>query len=141
MESLVNNQYTYNEGRKCLHCNTPLADQFHESRKFCFRTELTDGTVQSCKDDYHSPIRKSNYEPFKKIFDFHKEIHENITQLFNAKGELVSLEEINLFGIPLSRAFETEVNNLKNQTYRFVEFEFQLLNKKQFKLVRHGKIF
>src|SRR5215216_3113396 len=106
MNNVMPIYYTFSHKRKCLLCETPIADQAHASTKFCPRVEMSDGTIKSCKDDYHSPLRKEKYEPYKRIADFHKETNGKIESLFLAKGELVTIEQINQYGINLHRPVE-----------------------------------
>jgi hypothetical protein len=141
MSNLINDYYTYNNKRKCLHCGAPIADQKHSSTKFCPRVKLSDGTIQSCKDDYHSPLRKDRNAPYKRIAEFHKDAHRRINCLLDAKGETVTVEQINQYGINLYKSFEMVLDSMQRPTFRFVEFEFIPLGNKQYKINKHGKLF
>jgi hypothetical protein len=131
---------TYNNKRSCLHCSTKIADQAHASTKFCPRKKLGDGTIQSCKDDFHSPKRKSANLPYKRIADYHKDAHRRIKSLLSAKGDTVSVEQINQYGIRLNRPVEFAVDSKQAATYYFVEFAFSQLNNNQFKIISHGRL-
>lgn len=133
--------YSYANKRKCLLCETPIADQAHASTKFCPRFVLPDGTIKSCKDDYHSPLRKEKYEPYKRIADFQRETHKKIEALSMAKGEIVTIEQIDQYGINLHRPVQFEVDSMQKTTFYFIEYELKQLPNKQFKISKHGKLF
>jgi hypothetical protein len=130
--------YTYKQGRSCLKCKKPIPDQIHALRKYCANKRLPDGTVDSCKDDYHSPIRKRKNEPFQKMAAFQKAMYERIDRLFNAKGEIVTEEFLNRWGIVLQRPFEF---NTKDGKYIFYYHQYSIkeLGNKQFKISKHDR--
>ena len=124
-----------------MHCDSPIADQAHASTKFCPRFVLPDGSIQSCKDDYHSPKRKDANLPYKRIADYHKDAHRRINSLVKAKGDTVSIEQINQYGIRLNRPIEFVVDAKQVTTCYFVEYAFAQLPNKQFKISKHGRVF
>lgn len=128
--------YTYKQGRKCLRCKKLIPDQLHGLRKYCENKRLPDGTVESCKDDYHSPIRKKKNEPFQKMAAHHKAMYERIDRLFRTKGETVTEEWLNTWGIVLQRPFEFKVADGRFIFY-FHQYSIKELGNKQFKISKH----
>jgi hypothetical protein len=129
--------YTFKEGRKCLKCKSPIPDQVHKARKYCVTKRLPDGTVASCKDDYHSPIRKQRNEPFQKIALHHKVMHERIDQLLKAKGNIVTKEWLNTWGVILHRPFEFRIEDGKFNFY-YHQFLIIEVSNNQYKISKHG---
>ena len=130
--------HTFKNGRKCLKCKKPIADQEHGTRKYCRSKKLPDGSVESCKDDYHSPLRKVRNEPFKRIGDFHKLMHYRISLLFKNHGADVTLELLNRYGIMLNRPLEIDMKNGLGHFY-FHEFAVQKLDPVNYKITKHGR--
>jgi hypothetical protein len=136
----MSNYYTYENGRKCLHCGRPIADQEHLTTKYCPPIVLPNGKKKSCKDRYHSPRRKIKNMPYKQIADFHKEQHRRIKSLLKAKGETVSVEQINQYGINFYRPVEFMVEK-QMVTYYYVGYAFKQFEINKFKIITHGKLF
>ena len=128
--------YTYKQGRKCLKCKKPIPDQVHALRKYCIPKKMHDGTVDSCKDDYHSPIRKMKNEPFQQMARHHKAMYEQIDQLYRVKGELVSRELLNIWGIMLMRPFQFELRDGKF-TFYYHKYLIKDLGNNQYKIEKH----
>src|SRR2546421_11117567 len=131
---------TFEKKRRCLHCGQLIPDQAHGSQKFCSRFKLPDGSIRSCKDDFHAARRKIVNAPFKRIAEHHKQMYLQIDALFKGHGENVSQELINRYGINLKRPFELEK---KGDLYTFF---YQVYAIKQFgdgeyKIYKHGRIF
>jgi hypothetical protein len=63
--------HTFKKNRKCPHCGTAIPDQNHGKQLYCSRVVLPDGSIKSCKDDYHYPKSKAANEPFKKMMEYH----------------------------------------------------------------------
>jgi hypothetical protein len=129
--------YTFKEGRKCLKCKIPIPDQVHKSRKYCVTKRLPDGTVASCKDDYHSPIRKLKNEPFEQMAKHHKLMYVQIEKLLKAKGENVSRELLNIWGIILRQPFQFDVENGKFIFY-YHKYLIKDLGNNHYKIEKHG---
>jgi hypothetical protein len=130
--------YTYILKRKCLHCGTPIADQVHALTKFCPREVMGDGSIKSCKDDYHVPLKKIRNRQYKNIAAYHKEAHKRIDKLLLEKGETVNTEQLNQYGIKLHRPIQFSVDSAQKGTYSFVEFAITQIGNTQFKIFRHG---
>lgn len=133
--------YTYYNGRECRFCQTEIADQEHASRIYCPREVLEDGSIKSCKDDYHSPIRKEKKSPFKGLVPHHEMMRDNIRELYQTVGEIVSTEQVNRHGIILNQPVAFEWNNDKQFVYYFIEYALIKTNDKQFNIIKHGKVF
>jgi hypothetical protein len=130
-------QYTFKTGRKCRRCSQPISDQEHLARKYCKPKTFPDGRMENCKDKYNSPIRKKLNAPYVSMAQHHKLMHNRITSLAKVKGNTVSLEEINLWGIILQRCFQFEVKDGKFIFY-FHEFAIADLGNKRYKISSHG---
>ena len=134
------NKYTFKKQRKCLFCDTPIADQTHAIRKFCARIVLEDGSVKSCKDDYHIPRRKENEKHYKRIFELHKMQHKSIKKLYEEKGEIVTMDDIEQYNIYLNLRVEQAKEYGKNY-YFFVEYLLIEINENQYKIAKHDRIY
>jgi len=129
--------YTYENKRACLFCGKRIPDQWHKTIKYCPRTVLEDGTIENHKDDYHSKYSKPLNKPYKFIAAYHKGVHERIEALFNVVGNVVTIEDVDNFGIDLSRPFQFKVS--KDQLYKFYfhEFLIEQLPNNQYKISQH----
>lgn len=133
--------YTFYRGRECLHCSEPISDQEHGLTKYCPREVNEDGTIKSCKDDYHTPRRKIKKAPFIGFLVHHEQMRNSLRKLLRRHGELVNIELINSYGINLSRPAETEYGNDGSITFYFVEYAVIETKNKQYKIIKHGRIF
>ena len=125
--------HTYDRGRKCKYCGTPIADQAHGLTEYCEREVLEDGSVKSCKDDHNAELRKVNDEPYLREMNFQKGQTTALHALVRSKGELVTLEELNQYGIQLHRALTLEI---RDGLYSFycTHHKIQQLTTKTFQL-------
>lgn len=133
--------YTYHLDRECRKCCDPIADQVHALRKFCPREVLDDGTIKSCKDDYHTPLRKLEKAPFKDLSLHHEKMRNNLRILLHRHGETVDLEIINQYGIILNRPAEFGWLKDGSQIYYFIEYAVNKINNNQYKIIKHARIF
>lgn len=127
---------TFNLNRKCLYCQTAIADQVHGLRNFCEPFYREDGSIQNCKDLHHSALLKAEMEPFRQLAYMHRDISKKIEDLLAKKGNLVSVEDINQFGIPLECQLRLERNSSFSIFY-FKFYAFQQISKTQFKIFSH----
>jgi hypothetical protein len=95
---------TFNDGRFCKHCGTPIADQEHKATEFCPREVLDNGTVKCCKDDYHAALRKVREEQYRKLTALQKQLFNAIEDLAAACGATVTVEQLNRYGVQLDKA-------------------------------------
>lgn len=95
---------TFEQGRKCEHCGTPIADQEHKLRTHCRPLVLEDGTVISCKDDKNAERRKEADEQYRKLVALHKRLFNALEDLLSAYGNFVTVEQLNRFGVQLDKA-------------------------------------
>jgi hypothetical protein len=135
------NYYTYHLERECPTCFEPIADQMHALRKYCPREVLEDGTIKSCKDDYHSPLRKLKKAPFKGFAVHHEMMRNRLQLLLRRHGEGVNIELINRYGIILARAAETEYTDEDSKIFYFVEYAVLETKNNQYKIIKHDRIF
>src|ERR1700740_771319 len=129
--------YTYKDNRKCQHCNNPISDQTHALRKSCPRKKLPDGTISSCKDDFHSAKNKKDNKAYRKLIAHHKAMDERIAFLLRHKGDAVNLEDINKHGIILNRPIEFSKNETGQFIYSFMQHSITQLNNNQYKIKKH----
>jgi hypothetical protein len=130
-------ELTYYLDRRCAYCNAPIADQVHALRIFCELFEREDGTIQDCKGLYNTEKNKTEMDPFKPLAFLHRDLTERIRQLYAEKGELVTLETINQYGIPLDKQLKLQRTHSGLCTFYFKFFGFQQLNSLQFKIFSH----
>lgn len=132
---------TYLKKRKCLRCKKDIADQEHAARKFCRNKTLPDASVQSCKDDYHSPLRKKKNEPYKNIADFQKNMHDRIEFLAASAGEKVTTDQLKAAGIILSRPVEFFRNTSGLLTCYYIKYAITQIENNNFKIITHERSF
>jgi hypothetical protein len=133
--------HSFNLNRKCNHCSTPIADQVHASTLFCAREELPDGSIKSCKDDYHAERYKQSNIRYKNIFNFHKRATDSISKLQAQKGGMVTIDDLDQYGIPLDRAAKIEIPPTQKSVFYFAEHCITQINATQFKITTHGLTF
>ncbi len=133
-------KYTYKLGRKCEHCDAPIADHIHKLRTHCPREVMPDGSIKNCKDDKHTEIKAKNNPPFDAISKHHKKMHCQINLLINKIGDEVSIEDLNKYGIQLHRPvqFRKEGDRF---IYFFVGFKITQLGNNHYKIEHHDRIF
>lgn len=132
--------YTYKNNRRCLYCGTQIPDQKHASLKFCPRQILSDHSIRSCKDDYHSSRRKAVNEPFKQIADFHKQTYYKMHDLYTKTKGLVTVDLLNQWGIMLSRPIEFSMEGGLYHGY-FYKYLVTQISETEYKISKHGKQF
>jgi hypothetical protein len=132
--------YTYDRGRKCKFCEEPIADQVHGLQEYCEREVLEDGSVKSCKDDHNAELRKATDEPYLTELAFQKQTTRALDALYAARGEKVSLEQLNQYGIQLNRAQKMEMQSGLPIFY-FIHHRIEQLTPHTFQLKRHVYLF
>jgi hypothetical protein len=123
--------------RKCLHCGKPIADNAHAARKFCPRQKLPDGSILSCKDDYHVKKNRPINAPFKWMASYQKYFYNQIKLLVEREGYKVTFEQLNQYGINLHRPFEFIVNKENRYVYFYHQFVIEQMPENKFKITRH----
>lgn len=134
-------KYTYKGDRRCKHCNSSISDQAHALQLFCKRIKLADGTVQSCKDDFHSSKRKIEKGPFERIAKHHKQMCERILYLLSIHGEVVNQDLLDKFGINLSRPAQIELSKYGLHKFHFVGFLIHKLSNGKYEITLSNVIF
>lgn len=133
--------YTYDNNRECLNCSAPIADQEHAATKFCERQVMPDGSIKSCKDDYHSAKNKEKNAPFLKLYNYHKKALEQIEKLQSHKGDTVTTEQLNQYGIRLDMPVKYDLNPAGKSTFYFIDYCFTRITQFTFKISRHENNF
>lgn len=138
MEHQNQNYPSYKTNRKCLHDGKPIADHVHASTKFCEKYTLPDGSIKSCKDDYHAEKNRIANQPFVDHMNFHKTMTHNISRLLTEKGATVTTADITFYEIFLDRTVRLKRPANQQSVYYFINFAFTQLTTTQFKISRHG---
>ena len=125
---------TYTQGRKCLHCEAPIADHIHQGRKFCEREVLPYGSVKSCHDDYNARLRKERGTPFREQTAFQKKLSMAITALYQAKGEDVTVDDLDRYDIPLEWALRREDKGGRWFNFFFIHHRIEQFSLTRFKI-------
>ncbi len=133
--------YTYKDNRKCQHCVTPIADQTHALLKFCERKKMTDGSVLSCKDDFHTAKNKKENRSYRKLIAHHKSMDKRIHCLLRNVGPTVILEDINKYGIMLKRPIELSKSENGWVRYSYMHYTIIQLNDKHYKITKHEPVY
>ena len=133
----LNSFYTFHMNRKCLHCQNPIPDQEHASLKFCRKKRLPDGTVGCCKDDFHAAKRSKINPPYNSIAKYHKIMNDRIENLYKTKGERVTIEDLNRFGINLKRPVELNRSPEGKNAFLFVGFLITEININLYKISKN----
>ena len=132
---------TYNDNRKCQNCGAAIADQTHALRKSCPNKKLEDGSIVSCKDDFHAAKNKKENGAYRKLMAHHKSMDKRIAFLLRNKGDTVNLEDLNRHGIILNRTIELSKNENGGFTYTYMHYSIIQLNDKQYKIKKHDSIY
>lgn len=133
--------YTFKDNRKCQNCAAPIPDQTHALRKSCPRKKLGDGSVLSCKDDFHTAKNKKENRSYRKLTAHHKSMDKKIFHLLKNIGAYVLLEDINRYGIILNRSIEILLQENGKYNYCFMNYTIHHLNDKNFKITKHEPLF
>lgn len=141
MQQQASNYLSYNNGRKCLKCEKPISDHAHANIKFCEKHTLPDGSIKSCKDDYHAEKNRLSNLPYQELCNFQKRTTTNIALLEKQKGNTVTDEDLDQYGIYLNRTVKTELSENQQNVFLFIDFSFSQLNDTQFKITRHDNNF
>ncbi len=132
----MSHELTYILDRKCVNCNTPIADQIHANRKFCPRIILPDGTKVNCKDRHNSRRTKPINAPFKCMAKWQKYFYYKIKAMVEKEGPKVTLEIINRYGINLFRPFQFKVTNSKF-TFYYHQYAIEQIDNNTYKITNH----
>lgn len=127
----------YENGRKCRNCDEPIADHVHAHTQFCEKRTLPDGSIQSCKDDYHAEKNRIENQPFIDLMNFHKTMTRNIARLFEDKGASVTIADVDFYQIGLAWAVFTEPFPDLKMAYYYIKFKLTLINKTQIQITTH----
>ena len=132
---------TYNDNRKCLFDGKPIADHIHAHTKFCERQVLPDGSIKSCKDDYHAEKNRLSNLPYQELVNFHKRITASIALMVKQKGYQVTGEDLDQFGIYTNRAVKLEMAANQQCTFWFIDFAVTQIDEKHLKITNHDNKF
>ena len=100
---------SYENGRRCLYCSKPIADQEHAARVFCEKYYDEMGKVHDCKTIYHRKHEKPDKLIQNSIGNSHRVISNKISSMICNRGLTVSTEDLNAYGIELTKAISFEI--------------------------------
>ncbi len=129
--------YTYLTGRKCLHCGVRIPDQKHLALKFCDYIELGIPSKESCKNKYWSKKKKIDLKAYRMLVNFHRSMNNRITHLMLNKGENVTIEDINKYGIILKRSVITDYGLNNKGLFYFVGYLLEEITITDYKIKQH----
>ncbi len=141
METQVKEYMKYETGRHCKACGKPIADHVHAHTKFCEKYDLPDGSIKSCKDDFHAEKRRIDEQPFIELMNFQKTQTHNIRRLYEEKGATVTTADIDFYQIALNIAVKTDVLPDQKSVLYFINFKLTQLDATQFKITTHDNTF
>ncbi len=101
---------TFQLGRKCRMCDSPIADQEHAAREFCEVTYDENGKVKDCKTAFHRMIDADEREKHRQIINTQKFIKEQLDLLISKKGDEVLTEDLDAYDIQLSLSISHEIS-------------------------------
>lgn len=113
----------YLRGRKCLHCQEPIADGEHERRIFCEKTTNPDGSKRDCKTDFHTQKNSDKKKADRATISSWKAIQERAIKMVTLKGAKVMTLDLNAYDIFLTEAIRKEVHADFSMTSYFRGFE------------------
>ena len=125
------------ENRRCLHCNNEIENS-HGSRRFCVNTIATDGSINSCKDDFHNAKKKPRYEMIKRIAKIQL-LHFDILHRFFISGKkIVSSEELEKAGMKLHFCImRMKIPNTNEYGLYFIDYLLKGSDTKQLTIIKH----
>ena len=130
-------QYTFKIGRKCLHCGAPIGDQKHLTWKFCDYKEQGKTSRESCKNKYWSKTKTKDLKAYRSLVRFHKSINKRIHDLLIAKGEKVTIEDLNRYAIDLYSPIKTEYFKDNTRIFYFIGYKVEKSSDNIFKIEEH----
>lgn len=133
-------KYTYKLGRKCEHCDAPIADHIHKLRTHCPREVMPDGSIKNCKDNKNTEKKAKTNPPFNAIAKHHKKMHCQINLLINKIGDEVSIQDLNKYGIQLNSPVQFQKAD-GYFIFLFVGFKITQLANNKYRIEQHDRIF
>lgn len=130
-------KYTYLQARKCLHCGEPIPDQKHLAQKFCDFKELGQTSRESCKNKYWSKRKNKDLKAYRSLVRFHKSMSGQIHDLLMAKGEIVTIEDLNRYAINLFCPIKTEFFQDMSRNFYYIGFVIEKSANNTFKIKKH----
>ena len=134
-------KYTYLDKRKCLHCGEPIPDQKHLASKFCDHREQGKTSAESCKNKYWTFQKRKEPKDYCLLVKFHKQMNKRISQLLKYKGDTITREDLNKFGINLNCPVKIARNDDGKYTFFFIGYILEPLANNNFKIKTYGNIF
>lgn len=126
--------YTYLQSRKCIHCGEPIPDQKHLSLKFCDYKEQGKPSKDSCKNKYWSQKKNKDLKEYRLLVRFHKSMNSRLNLLFAHKGQLVSAEDLNRYGIDLRSPVRLNFDTNKKKHFYYIGYLIIELSNTEYKI-------
>jgi hypothetical protein len=103
---------------------------------------MEDGTVKSCKDDFHMKANKEKDKPFQRIADYHREQTSQLEKIFEGSyGNTFSGEYLDKFKIDLRRSLHFEPNEDGANKFYYIKYVIIQISNNQFKIESHESKF
>lgn len=134
-------KFTYLTGRKCLHCGAPIPDQKHLALKFCDYKELGKTSKESCKNKYWSKKKTKDLKAYRSLIKFHKSMNRRLTHLVLNKGETITANDINEYGIDLSSPVRLCFDQNKKKSFYYIGYIIIEITNNQYKIKAYELLF
>jgi len=130
-----------NDDNFCLYCGTPLGE-VHGLRRFCPNTIAEDGSVNSCKDDYHNAMKKPKRDATKGISKIHYDNFLILHRLYKEGNNIVTWEKLKNAGFRVE--FSIVRKRIDSTDYfdaYYIQYLLKQINKTDFKIIEHEEQF
>jgi hypothetical protein len=127
--------------RKCPFCGKEfIAD--HMSRKFCANSVNQNGSVNSCKDDYHNLNKRPNYHLTKNIVAKQILYRDILEYLFKYYKKTIDNEKLISSGIDINfHLLKRKIKGSEKFALLFLEYGLEPINENEYKIFKHGLSF
>ncbi|MBU3714784.1 MAG: hypothetical protein FGM46_07525 [Ferruginibacter sp.] len=104
----INPIFTYIQNRKCEHCDAPIEDQARASKRHCASWVDEFGIKHDCKRQKHADKHSREDEFLQALNAGVKDNNKKIDKMVAEKGNVVTTEVINAYGIELTKCVDFE---------------------------------
>jgi hypothetical protein len=102
----INPNYTYHNGRSCENCDKAIEDQARASKKHCSAWVDEFGIKHDCKRQKHAEKHSREDEFLQALNASVKDANQKICKMVADKGDIVTTEVLNAYGIELSKCID-----------------------------------
>lgn len=120
--------------RVCEHCGTKFDRGYNRTRKFCPHEVMDDGSIKSCKDDYHNERKRPGYHLTKDLMRLCL-AYANIFSGFYEDGIYdIDLEELNRLKIDLTHFQPSPIANSQFHRFKLLNISLEQIDTDKFKI-------